>query len=73
MEALDTNYPVSVKVGVALFIVLLAARVALMLLMFLRERNYAFSLISALVLTIIAAGFLLGAVTNLDKGAKRLI
>jgi uncharacterized membrane protein len=60
MEALDTNYPVSVKVGVALFIVLPAARVALMLLIFLRERDYAFSLISALVLTIIAAAFLLG-------------
>jgi uncharacterized membrane protein len=60
MEALDTNYPVSAKVGVALFIVLPAARVALMLLIFLRERDYAFSLISALVLTIIAAGFLLG-------------
>ena len=48
------------KAGVALFIVLPAARVALMLLIFLRDRDYAFSLISTLVLTIIAAGFLLG-------------
>jgi hypothetical protein len=32
----------------------------LKLLIFLRERDYAFSLISVLVLTIIAAGFLLG-------------
>jgi hypothetical protein len=31
-----------------------------MLPILLRERDYAFSLISALVLTIIAAGFLLG-------------
>ncbi|MEJ0096102.1 MAG: DUF1634 domain-containing protein [Methylocella sp.] len=49
-----------IKAGIALFILLPVARVALMLLIFLRERDYAFTTISALVLTIIAAGFLLG-------------
>jgi uncharacterized membrane protein len=49
-----------IKAGVALFILLPVARVALMLLIFLRERDYAFTMISALVLTIIGAGFLLG-------------
>lgn len=52
--------PAVVKAGIALFILLPVARVALMLLIFLRQRDYAFTTISALVLTIIAAGFLLG-------------
>src|ERR1700741_3580862 len=45
-----------VKAGVALFILLPVARVALMLTIFLRERDYAYVLIAALVLSIIAAG-----------------
>lgn len=49
-----------IKAGIALFILLPVARVTLMLLIFLRERDYAFTTISALVLTIIAASFLLG-------------
>jgi uncharacterized membrane protein len=49
-----------VKVGVALFILLPVARVALMLAIFLRERDYAYTAISALVLLIIAAGVVSG-------------
>lgn len=49
-----------VKTGVALFILLPIARVALMLVIFLRERDYAYTAISALVLAIIAAGMLFG-------------
>lgn len=49
-----------VKAGVALFILLPVARVALMLALFLRERDYAYVAISALVLAIIGAGFLAG-------------
>ncbi|WP_447921620.1 DUF1634 domain-containing protein [Achromobacter aegrifaciens] len=49
-----------VKVGVALFILLPVARVALMLAIFLRERDYAYTGISALVLLIIAAGVVSG-------------
>jgi hypothetical protein len=47
-----------VKAGVALFILLPVARVALMLKIFLRERDYAYALIAALVLAIIAGGVL---------------
>jgi len=49
-----------VKAGVALFILLPVARVALMLAIFLRERDYAYTAISALVLLIIAAGVVSG-------------
>jgi uncharacterized membrane protein len=49
-----------VETGVVLFILLPVARVVLMLFIFLRERDYAFTMIAALVLTIIGAGFLLG-------------
>lgn len=49
-----------VKVGVALFILLPIARVALMLIIFLRERDYVYTAISALVLTIIATGVMIG-------------
>ena len=48
------------KAGVALFICLPIARVALMLAIFLRERDYAYVAISALVLAIIGAGVLAG-------------
>jgi hypothetical protein len=47
------------KAGVAVFILLPIARVALMLAIFLRERDYAYTVIAALVLTIIAAGVFL--------------
>jgi hypothetical protein len=49
-----------VKTGVALFILLPVARVTLMLAIFLRERDYAYMVISALVLAIIGAGILIG-------------
>lgn len=49
-----------VKAGVALFICLPIARVALLLVIFLRERDYAYVAISALVLTIIGAGVVAG-------------
>lgn len=49
-----------VRAGVALFILLPVARVALMLAIFLRERDYAYTGISALVLLIIAAGVVSG-------------
>ncbi len=49
-----------VKAGIALFILLPIARVALMLAIFLHERDYVYTAISALVLTIIAAGIVFG-------------
>jgi len=49
-----------VKAGVALFICLPIARVGLMLAIFLRERDYAYVAISALVLAIIGVGVLAG-------------
>ena len=49
-----------VKAGVALFICLPIARVALMLVIFLRERDYTYVAISALVLAIIGAGVVAG-------------
>lgn len=48
------------RTGVALFIVLPVARVALMLGIFLYERDYIYTLISALVLVIIMAGVIVG-------------
>ncbi len=44
------------KAGIAVFILLPIARVALMLTLFLRERDYVYTAIAALVLAIIAAG-----------------
>ncbi|MGV3654106.1 MAG: DUF1634 domain-containing protein [Noviherbaspirillum sp.] len=49
-----------VKAGVALFILLPVARVVLMLAIFLRERDYVYMAISALVLAIIVAGVMFG-------------
>lgn len=45
-----------VKAGIAVFILLPVARVALMLTIFLRERDYIYAIIAAIVLAIIAAG-----------------
>jgi hypothetical protein len=53
-----------VTVGIALFILLPVLRVALMLIVFLRERDYRFGIIAALVLTIILLGCALGARTT---------
>jgi hypothetical protein len=49
-----------VKAGVALFILLPVARVAVMLALFLHERDYVYAAISALVLAIIGGGFWAG-------------
>ena len=49
-----------VNVGIGLFIALPVLRVACMLMMFLRERDYRFSFIAAAVLGIIACGLLAG-------------
>jgi hypothetical protein len=49
-----------VTIGIGLFILLPVLRVALMLIVFLRERDYRFSAIAALVLTILLVGSVLG-------------
>lgn len=46
--------------GIALFILLPIARVVLMLAIFLHERDYAYTAISAVVLVIIGIGFAIG-------------
>jgi uncharacterized membrane protein len=48
------------KAGIALFILLPVTRVALMLALFVRERDFAYAAISALVLAIIVAGAVAG-------------
>jgi uncharacterized membrane protein len=49
-----------VTLGIGLFILLPVLRVFLMLLVFLRDRDYRFSAIAALVLAILALGLLIG-------------
>lgn len=49
-----------VKIGVSLFILLPVARVVLLLFIFLRDRDYVYMAISALVLVIIGTGLLAG-------------
>jgi uncharacterized membrane protein len=49
-----------VKIGIALFILLPTLRVLLMLVVFLRERDYRYSMIAALVLAIILMAFVIG-------------
>jgi uncharacterized membrane protein len=49
-----------VTIGIALFLLLPVLRVVLMLIAFLRQRDYPFSAIAGLVLTIILVGFVLG-------------
>jgi uncharacterized membrane protein len=48
-----------VKAGVAMFILLPIARVMVMLIIFLYERDYAYTLIATLVLAIIATGMVM--------------
>jgi uncharacterized membrane protein len=50
-----------ISVGIALFILLPVLRVLLMLIVFVRERDYCFSAIATLVLLIIVLGAVLGA------------
>ncbi|KMM84436.1 Protein of unknown function [Pseudomonas taetrolens] len=59
LSACFSSYNI-VKIGVALFILLPVARVVLMLAIFLRERDFAYAAISALVLVTIAAGIVIG-------------
>jgi len=49
-----------VTLGIGLFILLPSSRVLLMLIVFVRERDYRFGLIAALVLAIIAFGVVVG-------------
>ncbi len=49
-----------VETGIVLFILLPVFRVFLMLLVFLKERDYRFSAIAGLVLLILALGFIVG-------------
>lgn len=58
-HSLSLNGDAAVKAGVAVFIVLPVSRVALMLTIFLRERDYAYVAIAALVLAVIATGVLI--------------
>ncbi|HMF78563.1 MAG TPA: DUF1634 domain-containing protein [Bryobacteraceae bacterium] len=58
-----------VTIGIAGFILLPVVRVAVMLVVFLRQRDYRFGWIAALVLTILFGGFALG--TRLAAVAER--
>ena len=49
-----------VNAGVAMFILLPIARVMVMLIIFLRERDHVYALIATLVLAIIATGMVMG-------------
>jgi uncharacterized membrane protein len=49
-----------VTAGIAMLILLPVLRVVLMLIVFVRERDYRFAAIAGLVLTIIVLGFVLG-------------
>jgi uncharacterized membrane protein len=49
-----------ITIGIALFILLPSLRVLLMLIVFVRERDYRFGLIAALVLAIIVLGLAVG-------------
>lgn len=51
----------AMRAGIVMFISLPIARVALLLAIFLQERDYAYTAIAALVLAIIAAGLILEA------------
>lgn len=50
-----------INAGVALFLLLPVLRVLIMLIVFMRERDYRFAAITAVVLSIIVLGALLGA------------
>jgi uncharacterized membrane protein len=57
-----------VTVGVALFILLPVLRVLIMCLVFLKERDYKFSAIAALVLVILLVGVIVGLRTSKIAG-----
>ena len=58
--ALQAVAVATVRAGIALFILLPGARVLLMAVVFMRQRDYRFGAIAALVLTIIILGAALG-------------
>ena len=62
-----SNIPI-VPMGIALFILLPIFRVLLMLLVFIREREFCFAFISGVVLTIILLGIFLGVPANVGHG-----
>lgn len=59
-SSLPTAPGAIVRAGIALFILLPALRVLLMVIVFVRERAYGFGAIAALVLAIIVVGAMLG-------------
>ena len=64
-HALASNLPVLsnmpiVRMGIAMFILLPILRVLLMLLVFIRERDFRFAFISGMVLAVILLGIFLG-------------
>ena len=59
LHASAAGLPIA-KAGIALFILLPVARLVLMLLVFLRQRDYRFAGVTALVLAIVALAFTLG-------------
>jgi|HubBroStandDraft_6_1064221.scaffolds.fasta_scaffold406134_2 hypothetical protein len=61
-----------VSVGIVLFILLPILRVLLMLLVFIRERDFRFAFISGTVLTIILLGIFLGVSCNIGHGPTAL-
>jgi uncharacterized membrane protein len=66
LMALLGGHPRAMRIdtaGILLLILLPVLRVALMLIVFVRERDYRFGAIAALVLTFIVLGFVLGART----------
>ncbi len=63
-DAASSGTPV-VAAGIALFILLPVLRVVMMLVAFLRDRDYRFGAVAALVLLIICLGFLLGSMSVL--------
>ena len=58
--------------GIALFILLPVMRLILMLGVFLQQRDYRFGAIAALVLAIVAAGWVVGAARN-ARHARALV
>jgi hypothetical protein len=62
-----SNMPI-VPAGIALLILLPIFRVLLMVLVFIREREFCFAFISGMVLTIILLGIFLGVPANIGHG-----
>ena len=57
-----------VLAGIAIFILLPVFRVVLMLIVFVRERDYRFAAVALIVLSIVVAGFLVGMFTRRGVG-----